>query len=87
MKHLLSRLSKMEQKIAQLTSCLTLEQFREEWNSMDELSRAVLTVYAECPEMQAGATSEESRIYGYLRAIGCVKNVCTLDDILQETDY
>ena len=83
MKGITKRISTLEQKICKLAGCLSFEQFLEEWDTMDDLSRAVLITYAECPEMQEGASEGERRIYSYLRDLGAVLCVCDLDDILE----
>ena len=85
MKSITSRLMEIEREIGRLNRCVSIDQFQAEWKSMDELSQAVIMTYAECPEMQEGATNEELRIYGYLRSLKYVKCVYDLDDIFQKS--
>ncbi|MDY3014498.1 MAG: hypothetical protein SOR61_04785 [Evtepia sp.] len=59
----------------------TRGEFRQLWDRADDLSRAVLTAYAECPQMATGEW--EQAVVGYMQEMGLAKAYYTLEDLTQ----
>ena len=61
----------------------TFEQFQEEWKNMDDLSKSLFALHAECPELFGGIDERETVIAGYLERMGLVKEKYSLADLME----
>ena len=77
----------MEKRVAALMAGYptppTFEQFQEDWKCMDELSKSLFVLYAECPELFGCMDECETVIAGYLERMGLVKEKYGLADLME----
>ena len=86
MKGILRRLSALEPMLPKRAP--TFEEFKKEWETFDELSRALYITMAECPDLMGGCTTPyESKAVEYLRRMGLVNNETkSFNDVLNEME-
>lgn len=87
MKQIKRRLQVIGNRLQELADqAPTYEEFRQQWETMDDLSKSLFVFWAECPEIFGEVDRYHETIFVYLCRMGLVENRYSLTDIVKELE-